>query len=89
MPTRPCQAVIVDWILTLAFPIVKDIRKVQLAGGVKKHAKEKWHYILEREYPERKLDYRTHGYDHAATLDIILNLPVYAKELFIDQSTSC
>jgi hypothetical protein len=78
MPIRPCQAVILDWILTLAFSVIKDIPKVQLAGSVKKYTKEKCHYIVEHEHRERKLDYRTYGYNHAATLAGILGSPVYA-----------
>jgi hypothetical protein len=78
MEKHPCQKTTVDWVLTFAFSFIKDISKVHLSGSIKNSTKKKWYYILEREYRERKYDFRTHGYGRAAELDVILHTPVYA-----------
>jgi hypothetical protein len=73
----PCQKTVVDWVLTFAFPYIKNIPNIHLLGSVKKSTKDKWYNILEREYRERKCDFRTHGYDHRLELRAILDTPVY------------
>ena len=78
MAMAPCQKIIVDWIMTFAFPYIKTIPNVRLAGAVKRTTKEKWYYILEREYRERKYDFRTHGYHHPQELASILGRPIHA-----------
>jgi hypothetical protein len=73
---HPCQKTAVDCILTFAFPYIKDIPHVHLIGSVKSCTKFKWYYILGKEFEERKQDYRTHGYDHAAEVEALLEKSV-------------
>jgi hypothetical protein len=73
-----CQKIMVDWVLTFAFPYIKHIPNVHLAGSVKTSSKRWWYYILKKEYRERKIDYRTHGYDHAQELAKIVEFPIDA-----------
>jgi hypothetical protein len=40
----------VDWIMTFAFPWVRRIKKVTLAGAVKTDAKARWERILRYDY---------------------------------------
>ncbi|KAL1801663.1 hypothetical protein ACET3X_002005 [Alternaria dauci] len=68
----PCQKTTVDWILTFRFPYLKDIPNVHLIGSIKSCTKFRWYYILGKEYEQRKLDYRTHGYDQAAEIAVLL-----------------
>lgn len=48
--TRPphvsCQKIIVDWILTLAFDYIRQIREVTLSGHVKLSTRAKWETIF-------------------------------------------
>ena len=63
MGQHPCYNVIVDWILTVLFPYIKHVPNVLLTGAIKASAANKWDYILNKEYNERNLEERTHGYD--------------------------
>lgn len=74
----PCYRIVVDWILTFAFPFVKNITNVRLSGCIKTAIKQKWNHILETEYRERKEDNRTHGFDWEEAMEAILNEPVSA-----------
>jgi hypothetical protein len=48
MASMPCQKIVIDYILAFAFPYIKDIPNIHLAGSIKRCTKEKWYYILER-----------------------------------------
>lgn len=78
MEHYPCQKTIVDWILTFAFPFVKHVPNIHLAGSVKPVTNNKWEARIECEYRDRRLDCRTHGYDHAENLAAVLHQPAYA-----------
>ena len=41
-----CQRTMVDWIMTFAWPFVKDLPKVRLGGILKKDTKDKWNELL-------------------------------------------
>jgi hypothetical protein len=56
MQLTPCSKVVVDWILNLAFPFVKQIPRVRLTGYVKTSVKAKWDAILAKAYMLRKED---------------------------------
>jgi len=45
-PLVCCERTMVDWIMTFAWPFVKDIRKVTLGGAIKKDSKVKWDDLL-------------------------------------------
>ena len=68
----PCQKTAVDCILTFAFPYIKDIPHVHLIGCIKSCTKFKWYYILNKEYEQRKEDYRTHGHNHEVEVAALL-----------------
>ena len=68
----PCQRTAVDCILTFAFSYIKDIPHVHLIGCIKSCTKFKWYYILNKEYEQRKEDYRTHGHNHEAEVAALL-----------------
>ncbi|KAF2657870.1 hypothetical protein K491DRAFT_594063 [Lophiostoma macrostomum CBS 122681] len=73
----PCQRILVDYILTFAFPFIKHVPNIYLAGCIKSKQKADWDRIFATEYYERSKDYRTHGYDQDAALEQILGTPVY------------
>jgi len=77
MPSIPCQKVMVDWILTFAFPFIRNIPNVYLVGAVKRVTKQKWDYILAREYAGRKFDDCSHGFEHARELAALLGRQPY------------
>jgi hypothetical protein len=41
-----CQRVMVDWIMTFAWPFIKSLSKVTIGGAVKKDSKVKWDGLL-------------------------------------------
>jgi len=45
-PYECCQRVMVDWVMTLAWPFIMHLRKVIIGGAVKKDSKKKWDAIL-------------------------------------------
>lgn len=89
MASKPCQKILVDCIMTFAFPYIKAIPNVYLAGAVKRTIKEKWHHIFECEYRERKEDFRTHGHNHSHELAHILGRPAYAYVKVGSRSIRC
>ena len=54
-----CQRTMVDWIMTFAWPFVKDVPTVILGGAVKKASKKKWEYLLSlpKHIQSRAFDY--------------------------------
>ncbi|KAF2000618.1 hypothetical protein P154DRAFT_465878, partial [Amniculicola lignicola CBS 123094] len=65
-----CQSVMVDWIMTFAYPFIRHISTVKIIGYVKRPQKDRWEYILSSEVAGRP-----HGFDHATALATILNTP--------------
>ncbi|KAI4620794.1 hypothetical protein J4E83_005155 [Alternaria metachromatica] len=61
----PCHKIMVEWALIFAFPYLKHIPNVRLAGCIKTCTKSKWEHILSNEYYLRKESFKTHGYDPA------------------------
>lgn len=78
MQCYPCQKTVVDWIMTVAFPFIKDIPNVWLSGAVNTTSKKKWKYILNANYkvPLKKDSFR--GFDFHNEINVILGRPVYA-----------
>jgi hypothetical protein len=72
MEASACHREVVEWILTLPFPYVKDIPRVTLDGFIKTNQKELWEDILRTEYLEHNEDYHTHGYEHAKAMRNVL-----------------
>jgi hypothetical protein len=73
----PCWKTTVDWILTLAFPFIKNVPNVYLHGCIKEVTKQKWDQILHTEYAERHLpqdQIRSHGFDHEKAQEAVLKL---------------
>jgi len=65
-----CQRTMADWIMTFAWPFVKDLPKVRLGGVLKKDTKDKWNKLLA--LPARdKIGIMDHAVEQAA----ILNTP--------------
>ena len=63
-----CQRTMVDWIMTFAWPFVKDLPKVRLGGILKKDTKDKWNKLLA--LPARdKIGIMDHAVEQAAILD--------------------
>jgi hypothetical protein len=54
-------------------PFRQRYTNVHLAGSIKTVTKNKWYYILDHEYRERKWDFRTHRYDHSKAFAVILD----------------
>lgn len=74
----PCQKTVVDWIMTVAFPFVKDIPHVWLSGAVKASSKKKWHDILRANYKVPLDKDSLRGFDFYGGIKAILDRPVYA-----------
>jgi hypothetical protein len=72
MEASACHREVVEWILTLIFPFVKDIPRVTLDLFIKTDQKERWEDILHTEYLQRNEDYRTHGYMHTEAMRNVL-----------------
>jgi hypothetical protein len=75
-----CWKVLIDWILTFAFPLVKHVPNIQLHGCIKTATKYKWTRIFDAEYDERELPLdrnRTHSFDYDEVLKTILEFPVH------------
>ncbi|KAF1977535.1 hypothetical protein BU23DRAFT_660026 [Bimuria novae-zelandiae CBS 107.79] len=49
MANWPCYMAVIDWILTAAFPYIKDAKNVRLRSAIKSATKRKWDYILHNE----------------------------------------
>jgi hypothetical protein len=65
-----CQRVMVDWVMTFAWPFVKTLPKVTIGGAVKHDSKVKWDALLA--LPAYAKDV---AIDHAAKERAILNTP--------------
>ncbi|KAF1925095.1 uncharacterized protein M421DRAFT_400502 [Didymella exigua CBS 183.55] len=62
-----CQSVMIDWIMTFAFPHIKHIARLNLTGCIRNPQKQNWESLLERE--------RTgvpHDFDQVATAEAVL-----------------
>ncbi|KAF2110718.1 hypothetical protein BDV96DRAFT_603786 [Lophiotrema nucula] len=70
-----CSKIVVDWILTFAFPYIKEIPKVKLTGSIKTTINEKWTSILRREYTERGDEVKSHGFGYEAEMERIMKTP--------------
>lgn len=57
--TDVCSKVVIDWILTLAFPFINRIPTVRLRGGTKSSMKTDWEFRLDKEYQAQR-----HGMRH-------------------------
>jgi hypothetical protein len=68
--TTACQRVMIDWILTLAFPDI-DHMDINLTGFICKPQRDSWSSILYRERTGR-----SHHFDHAAAVKAIFETPV-------------
>lgn len=76
----------VDWIMTFAWPYVKDLPKVTIGGAVKSDAKKKWNVLLALPLQEKNI-----VFDHAREQAAIFNTPptdllVYNDPLAINDS---
>jgi hypothetical protein len=69
-PDECCQRVMVDWVMTFAWPFIMHLRKVIINGAVKKDSKTKWDQILAMP-TKTKANY----IDYAADERAILNTP--------------
>ena len=65
-----CQRTMVDWIMTFAWPFVKDLPKVILGGAVKRESKLKWDGFLA--LPTKS---KVSVIDQVAEQNVILNTP--------------
>ncbi|KAJ4359470.1 uncharacterized protein N0V89_000024 [Didymosphaeria variabile] len=76
---QPCYRVIIDWILTFAYPYVKHIPKVHLQGHIKNVTKTKWDRIFLTEYLlGQGKEIGHHGFVYQSALDVISNEPAFA-----------
>jgi hypothetical protein len=63
-----------EWILTFAFPYIKNIPHVTLDGCIKTAVRKRWDFILADEYNNRELDYpRIHDYNWEEEMKDILS----------------
>ncbi|KAF2659955.1 hypothetical protein K491DRAFT_123413 [Lophiostoma macrostomum CBS 122681] len=61
----------VDLVMTAAYPYINKVRKVTLAGFVRKDSKEKWERLLRQSYLNVP-----NGYDADAELAAMYNIPM-------------
>jgi hypothetical protein len=73
-PPHPCVRTAIDWILTLAFPCIKDIPHIYLDGYVKSSLKAKWDGIFTRAYLHRD-DVNYTAFDWDAAMAGIIGTP--------------
>lgn len=74
---RPCQRMVVDWILTFDFPWIKHIPKVTLAGYIKADQQKLWKYRFSLEYQMRdKNSFKSFEWGDA--MEVIKSYPFYA-----------
>lgn len=62
-----CQTVMIDWIMTLAFPDIRHIARLQLTGCIRKSQRERWEGLLQQERAGVP-----HGFDYVAAANTIL-----------------
>ncbi|KAF1911213.1 hypothetical protein BDU57DRAFT_543574 [Ampelomyces quisqualis] len=69
-PYTCCQRVMVDWIMTVAWPYVKHLPKVMVGGAVKRDSETKWNNLLALALKDKDA-----VFDHARNEWAIFNTP--------------
>jgi hypothetical protein len=81
--SQPCYRIIPDWVLTFAFPYIKHIPKIRLAGCIKTDVRKRWEQVLAEEYhrKEGERDHRTDKFNWEEAVARIKSLDVSVPPL--------
>jgi hypothetical protein len=78
MERYPCQKTALDWLLTAALPLIKDVPHIHLAGAVKTSTQAKWYSIFKRARGVANLDDLAPYFDYEQELAAFVGQPAYA-----------